>query len=202
MTARIVPLDFYVYTHHKATTGEIFYVGKGTGDRAWKSTSRTVWWRSIVAKHGLEVRIAQDGLREWAAFELERDFVTLHGRRDLGEGPLVNLTDGGGGSVGCLLLLGRKLSPETIAKRTYTRYGDVAGRPPKVKLTKTEIQQRAMAAVAVPVVCNGTLVFPTLTAAARWATRHKGARGRASNISYSIASGAPRYGYTWTYADT
>jgi hypothetical protein len=89
--------DFYVYLHRKATTGEVFYVGKGVGRRAWEKR-RAEYWLRTVKKHGLIVEILQDGLQEWYAHELERDLIALHGRRDLGYGPLVNLTDGGEGS--------------------------------------------------------------------------------------------------------
>ena len=93
-------MDFYVYAHRKATTGEIFYIGKGTGRRAQKR-QRGAMWQSIVNKHGLIVEIIQDGLQEWAAFELEQDLIALHGRRDCGYGPLANMTDGGDGAAGC-----------------------------------------------------------------------------------------------------
>jgi hypothetical protein len=94
------PRDFYVYLHRKATTGEIFYIGKGQGNRATESSGRSTPWRSTSNKHGLIVEIIQDGLQEWAAFELEQGLIALHGRRDCGYGALVNMTDGGEGSSG------------------------------------------------------------------------------------------------------
>jgi hypothetical protein len=97
------PRDFYVYLHRKATTGEVFYVGKGRGRRAWKAhnETRSALWLQVVAKHGLIVEIAQDGLQEWYAHELECELISLHGRRDTGHGQLVNFTDGGDGASGC-----------------------------------------------------------------------------------------------------
>lgn len=105
-------MDFYVYLHRKATTGEIFYVGKGTGDRAWQSSSgrRGLHWNSVAAKYGFTVEIAAAGLQEWYAHELERELIALYGRRDLGLGPLINLTDGGEGGSG------RKLSKEAAER--------------------------------------------------------------------------------------
>lgn len=100
MDTRIIPQDFYVYLHRKATTGEVFYVGKGHGNRAWALKSRTAAWRSTAAKHAYIVEIVQEGLQEWAAFEAEVGLVALYGRRDLGLGPLVNMTDGGDGVAG------------------------------------------------------------------------------------------------------
>jgi hypothetical protein len=95
----VEPKDFYVYTHHKLNTGEIFYVGKGLGDRyKWKHRSK--WWKNIATKHGVLIKIHNDCLQEWAAFELEKELIALYGRKDNFLGPLVNLTDGGDGVGG------------------------------------------------------------------------------------------------------
>ena len=108
----VTPQDFYVYIHRKATTGEIFYVGKGTGRRAWTSKSRNVYWHRVVKKHGLVVEIVLDGLQEWAALELEIDCIALHGRKSTGYGSLINLTDGGENPPH---------TPESIAAAVKTR---------------------------------------------------------------------------------
>ena len=76
----------------------------------YSTQGRSPWWHRIVAKHGLVVKIVQDGLQEWAAFELECDLIALYGRRDVGYGPLVNLSDGGEGATGYVP------TPETRAK--------------------------------------------------------------------------------------
>ena len=49
--------NFYVYVHRTADTGRIFYVGKGTKNRAWTKGSRNLHWRNIVNKHGYTVEI-------------------------------------------------------------------------------------------------------------------------------------------------
>ena len=94
--------DFYVYLHRKATTGQVFYVGKGAGRRAWEhgEARRGTLWQRTARKHGLIVEIAADGLQEWYAHEMECELIALHGRRDSGCGPLVNMTDGGEGTSG------------------------------------------------------------------------------------------------------
>lgn len=113
----ILPKDFYVYAHAKATTGEIFYYGKGHGRRAWSHHSRSNLWKSVVAKHGLKVIIIQDGLQEWAALELECDMIALRGRRDLGRGSLINFTDGGDGTSGAITPDHvRKIQSETFSR--------------------------------------------------------------------------------------
>jgi hypothetical protein len=96
----VIMKNFYVYIHRKATTGEVFYVGKGVGDRAYIFSTRSDWWKRVVQKHGVIVEIVSDNLQEWYAFELESDLISLYGRKDTGDGPLVNMTDGGEGAVG------------------------------------------------------------------------------------------------------
>ena len=93
-------MDFYVYLHKKKTNGEVFYVGKGSGDRAWKKEGRNEFWKKVVNKHGYDVEIHSNHLQEWYAFELERDLIAYYGRRQLGLGTLVNLSDGGEGTGG------------------------------------------------------------------------------------------------------
>lgn len=93
-------MDFYVYIHRKKTTKEVFYVGKGKFNRAYEKTSRNKFWRSIVLKHGFIVEFVETGLQEWYAFELEQNLISYYGRRDCGEGSLVNATEGGEGTAG------------------------------------------------------------------------------------------------------
>ena len=93
--------DFYVYIHRKATTGEVFYVGKGHGDRAYEF-GRNDHWNKTARKHGFSVKIVETGLQEWYALELEMDLIALYGRNDLGYGTLVNWTDGGEGVSGLI----------------------------------------------------------------------------------------------------
>lgn len=93
-------MDFYVYIHRKQSNGEVFYVGKGKDKRAWLKSGRTEFWNRVVKKHGLIVEIVLSGLQEWYAFELETDLITLYGRKDMGEGCLINMADGGEGASG------------------------------------------------------------------------------------------------------
>ena len=93
-------MDFYVYIHRRKTDGQIFYVGKGQGQRAWDTVSRNKFWHNVVKKHEHIVEIVSHGLQEWYAFELESELIFLYGRSDLNLGPLVNMTDGGDGASG------------------------------------------------------------------------------------------------------
>lgn len=126
----ILPVDFYVYEHRKATTGEVFYVGKGVGRRAWFTYTRSRHWKNIAKKHGAVVCIVQDGLQEWYAHEFECELIALHGRFDIGLGPLINFTDGGEGTSGRVMpeaqrvaLSLAKSTPEAIAKHVAINTG-------------------------------------------------------------------------------
>lgn len=112
-------MDFYVYIHRRKSNGEVFYVGKGKNKRAWLKSGRTEFWHRVVNKHGLVVEIVLSGLQEWYAFELETDMITLYGRKDLGEGCLINMADGGEGASGVIA------TPETRAKMSAARTGIV-----------------------------------------------------------------------------
>lgn len=125
--------DFYVYLHRKATTDEVFYVGKGRGYRANVPKRNNVLWHSIAAKHGYVVEFAATGLQEWFAFELEKDLIALHGRRDLGLGPLANFCDGGKGAAG--------VSEATQAKKRAAATGFKHSEETKARLREMKLGQ-------------------------------------------------------------
>ena len=91
---------FYTYAHRKpGVQGPVgaFYIGKGSGRRAWSHANRNAHWRNAVAKYGLEVQILAYWPDEASAFEHERFLIACF--RDLGA-PLTNKTDGGEGASG------------------------------------------------------------------------------------------------------
>lgn len=156
MAETIVPKDFYVYAHRKATTGEIFYVGKGCGKRAW-SLRRSNHWKNIVRKHGVVVEVVQDGLQEWAAFEMEVELIAFYGRKDCGFGSLVNLSDGGVGGATVLVndgfrnLIGRASKATWAKKNAADRASWVKAivesrRDPSVALKTSESLKKSWAA--------------------------------------------------------
>ena len=89
-----------VYIHRKETNNEIFYVGIGsTKKRAYEShkSLRSTWWTKTVNKHGRTVEILEDDISVEEAIESEISLIELIGRKDMGLGSLVNMTDGGEG---------------------------------------------------------------------------------------------------------
>lgn len=84
-----LPEGFYAYVWLRED-GTAYYVGKGTGDRAYiKSTHRVGCPREI------ERVIIYPSQSESDAFETEIALIWYYGRKDLGTGCLRNLTDGG-----------------------------------------------------------------------------------------------------------
>jgi len=72
--------DFYVY-FHKDRSDRIFYIGKGTGRRAW-STRRHVLWKKYVTERlngKYYVEIHREGLTESEAEELECSLINKYG---------------------------------------------------------------------------------------------------------------------------
>ena len=91
---------YYIYLHIKLDTGEPFYVGKGTGNRANSKMNRSKWWKNTVTKHNYDVIMLEEGLIEEEALIREIYWIKRIGRKDIGLGPLVNMTDGGEGISG------------------------------------------------------------------------------------------------------
>jgi hypothetical protein len=88
---------FYSYLHRRNDTGQVCYIGKGMGKRAYSRADRNVHWRRIEAKHGITVEIVAHWPTEAEAFEHEIFLIDTF--RSLGH-PLVNLTNGGDGVAG------------------------------------------------------------------------------------------------------
>jgi hypothetical protein len=81
---------FYVYGHFTQDTNELFYVGKGVGQRKDRRNKRNNFWQNIYKKHGLRVEILLDNLNEDEAFYQEYLAVKEYK-------PRANLVDGGAG---------------------------------------------------------------------------------------------------------
>jgi hypothetical protein len=87
-----------VYQHRRLDTNEIFYIGIGkTICRSKSKKNRNEYWHHIVEKHGYDVEILHTGISWEEACQLEMTYIKKYGRKDLGLGLLVNLTDGGEG---------------------------------------------------------------------------------------------------------
>jgi len=125
----------YLYRHVRLDTNEVFYIGIGIHrkyghrySRAYNSYKRSVFWKNVIKNTPFEVEILMDELSKDELFKKEKEFIKLYGRKDLNEGTLVNLTNGGEGTSGRriigrrmkeeqrLSMIGKKLSQETKDK--------------------------------------------------------------------------------------
>jgi hypothetical protein len=88
-----------VYVHRRLTDNKPFYVGKGSGNRAWQfiGKQRNTYWHNVKNKHGIQVEIVFDDLTEIEAFQCEKDTIIEFNYFGY---CLTNMTSGGEGSSG------------------------------------------------------------------------------------------------------
>ena len=126
---------FYVYlwlryknSRHGARLSP-YYVGKGSGNRAFNPRQRRV----KLPKDQSFIAFAQEGLTEQEAFDLERYYIALYGRKDLGTGILGNFTDGGEG------VSGLRISQEARDKISRAHTGKVVSQETRDKLSRANM---------------------------------------------------------------
>lgn len=91
----------YVYKHIRLDTNEVFYVGVAKKKyRCFDQKNRNSYWKNIVGKVGYSIEIVAENISYKDALDLEKDLIKTIGRKDLGLGPLVNMTHGGEGTLG------------------------------------------------------------------------------------------------------
>jgi len=124
----------YVYRHIRIDKNEPFYIGIGKDEdgkyiRANRKLQRSKFWNNVAQK-GYEIEILMEGLSWEQACQKETEFISLYGRKDLGLGPLVNMTDGGDGF--------NNPSPETRLKKSASLKNRVFSEDHKNNLSKSK----------------------------------------------------------------
>lgn len=98
----VPPKRYYLYRHIRLDKNEPFYIGigkvyPGTAyyNRAYSKNYRNKYWSNVVSKtvYNVEILFETDNVIEIS--QKEKEFILLHGRKDLKTGTLVNMTDGG-----------------------------------------------------------------------------------------------------------
>lgn len=131
---------YYLYRHIRLDTNEVFYIGIGSANkrtpykRAMAKDKRNGFWNEIVDKTEYRVEIVLETNSLEFIWEKEIEFIKLYGRRDLKEGTLTNLTNGGKGNFGYIptkesieqqrnKMIGRKASEKTKEKQSLIQRG-------------------------------------------------------------------------------
>lgn len=89
-------LHYYVYAYLR-TDGTPYYIGKGSGNRAYKH-GKSEPTHPPVDKS--KIVILKENLSEQEAFLIEKQLIDKYGRKNNGTGILRNLTNGGEGATG------------------------------------------------------------------------------------------------------
>lgn len=102
--------QYYLYRHVRLDTNEVFYIGIGTKlksqyfrtiyKRAFCIHRENFIWKSITLKTDYEVEILLESDCYKFIKEKEIEFIKLYGRKNLKEGTLSNMTNGGEGVKG------------------------------------------------------------------------------------------------------
>ena len=146
---------YYCYLYiDPSRNNEPIYVGKGSGGRAYhhlklKRVNPFINRLKSMKKIGVEpiIKFLCKDVDEEFAFFCEQEAINWYGRKDLGKGPLLNLTDGGEGSSGVkwseeskarlrLSQLGKKLSEEHKIKLSVVLKGRVISEEHRAKISK------------------------------------------------------------------
>ena len=96
---------FYIYawlrhrTTEKGRKGSPYYIGKGSGNRAWSNSGRS----TKKPKDNSLIVLLRTDLEEEDAYQWEIFYIAHYGRIDQGTGILHNKTDGGEGVRGANL---------------------------------------------------------------------------------------------------
>ena len=88
---------FYTYAHYRKSDGVLFYIGKGSTNRASTSKKRNPHWNNVVAKHGFYYEILERFANENEALKKEEELIAFYRASGV---KLANVASGGTANSG------------------------------------------------------------------------------------------------------
>lgn len=133
-----------MYVHKRKLDGVVFYVGISSNyKRPYQSKRNQKFWMDYTKKYDYDVEIIREGLSWEEACDVEMGLISKYGRRDLNKGELVNMTNGGDGTIGY------KDTPQRIEEKRKFMYNhnpmDNVKSRKKVSLSKIGVSRPDLA---------------------------------------------------------
>lgn len=135
----------YVYRHIRLDKNEPFYIGiSKDAYRPFTKKGRNKYWLRITNKTEYKVDILFNDLSYDEAKNKEIEFIALYGRKDSKNGTLVNMTDGGEGSLNIVV---SKETRKLISQNNKGRKGipQTEESKRKISIAKTGVKQTKQA---------------------------------------------------------
>lgn len=137
---------YYVYSHTRLDKDEVFYIGiSSIRYRSKSKHNRNKYWNNITNKTEYKIDIIYENLSKKEACKLEKELILKYGRKDLNEGVLCNMTEGGDGTSSYIKTTEEKLKHASILSKKYKGEGNPfynKNHTPETKLYISNIQKQ------------------------------------------------------------